>query len=107
MIGRIWHGWTTAAKADAYEAILRGEVLPEIAAMDVAGYRGVDVFRRPLDSGEVEFVVIMRFDSIDAVKQFVGEDHEVAHVPARAREVLSRWDERSQHYEIREQLSYQ
>ena len=29
----------------------------------------------------------MRFDSIDAVKCFVGDDYEVAHVPPRAREV--------------------
>jgi heme-degrading monooxygenase HmoA len=102
MIGRMWHGWTTAAQADAYEAVLRGEVLPGIAAMNVAGYRGFEVFRRTLDSGEVEFVTILRFDSIDAVKLFAGDDFEVAHVPPRAREVLSRWDDRVQHYEIRE-----
>ena len=100
------HGWTTAANADAYEAVLRGEVLPGIAAMNVAGYRGFEVFRRTLDSGEVEFVTILRFDSIDAVKRFVGDDHEVAHVPTRAREVLSRWDERAQHYEIREHTAF-
>lgn len=106
MIGRIWHGWTTAANADAYEAVLRGEVLPGIAAMNVAGYRGFEVFRRTLDSGEVEFVTILRFDSIDAVKRFVGDDYGVAHVPPRAREVLSRWDERAQHYEIREHTAF-
>jgi heme-degrading monooxygenase HmoA len=106
MIGRIWHGWTTADNADAYETVLRGEVLPGIAAMNVVGYRGAEVFRRTLDSGEVEFVTIMRFDSIDAVKRFVGDDYEVAHVPRRAREVLSHWDERSQHYEIREGMAY-
>ena len=54
MIGRVWHGWTTTAKADAYEAVLRREVLPGIAAMDVEGYRGSEVLRRTLDSGEVE-----------------------------------------------------
>ena len=106
MIGRIWHGWTTAANADAYEAVLRGEVLPGIAAMNVAGYHGFEVFRRTLDSAEVEFVTILRFDSIDAVKRFVGDDYEVAHVPPRAREVLSRWDERAQHYEIRQRTAF-
>ena len=106
MIGRIWHGWTTPANADAYEAVLRGEVLPGILAMNVAGYRGFEVFRRALDSGEVEFVTILRFDSIDAVKRFVGDDDEVAHVPPRAREMLSRWDGRSQHYEIRERSAF-
>ena len=42
----------------------------------------------------------MMFNDIDAVKSFVGEDYEVAHVPQRARNVLARFDERSAHYEI-------
>ena len=48
----------------------------------------------------------MRFDSLQSVKDFTGEDYETAYVPARARKVLSRFDERSQHYEIRESLDY-
>jgi len=34
------------------------------------------------------------------VKAFAGEDYEVAVVPDPARAVLSRWDERSAHYEV-------
>ncbi len=49
---------------------------------------------------EVEFVTIMLFDSLDAVREFAGEEYEVAFVPVKARAVLSRFDERSQHYEI-------
>jgi hypothetical protein len=41
----------------------------------------------------------MWFDSLESVKAFVGDDYEVAHVPERARAVLSRFDERSAHYE--------
>jgi hypothetical protein len=48
----------------------------------------------------------MWFDSWDAVKQFAGEDYEKAYVPPIAREVLERFDEHSQHYEIRELLEY-
>jgi hypothetical protein len=44
----------------------------------------------------------MWFDSWDAVKAFAGEDYETAYVPAKAREVLARFDARSQHYEIRD-----
>jgi hypothetical protein len=51
--------------------------------------------------GEVEFVTIMLFDSIDAVREFAGEDYEAAVVPEKARKVLSHFDGRSQHYEIR------
>jgi len=45
----------------------------------------------------------MWFDSLDCVKQFAGADYEQAYVPPKAREVLSRFDDRSQHYEIRAQ----
>lgn len=105
MIGRIWHGWTRPENADSYERLLREEIFPGIADKKVPGYSGIQLFRRPAD-GETEFVTIMWFDSWDAVKQFSGEDYERAYVPARAREVLARFDERSQHYEIKERLDY-
>ena len=105
MIGRIWHGWTRPEKADGYERLLKGEIFPGIAEKGGQGYRGIQLFRRPLD-GEVEFVTIMWFDSWEAVRQFAGEDYERAYVPGKAREVLARFDERSQHYEIRERLDY-
>jgi heme-degrading monooxygenase HmoA len=96
VIARIWHGWTTPGNADAYEALLRSEVLPEIRQID--GARGAYVLREPLD-GEVEFVAITLWDSLDAVRAFAGADYEVAVVPPSARQLLSRFDERSRHYE--------
>jgi antibiotic biosynthesis monooxygenase (ABM) superfamily enzyme len=105
MIVRIWHGWTTPENADAYERLLKTEIFPGIAAKNVPGYRAIELLRRPAGS-EVEFITVMRFDSLDAVKQFVGEDHEPAYVPEKAREVLKRFDERAQHYERRERLDY-
>lgn len=106
MIGRIWHGWTTPENADSYEDLLKTEIFPGIAARNVDGYRGIQLFRR-LVNEEVEFITIMWFDSWDAVKQFAGEDYEQAYVPPKARQVLNRFDGRSQHYEIREQITYQ
>ena len=105
MVGRIWHGWTTPENADAYEKLLRTEIFPGIASKDIAGYRGIQLLRRP-SGAEVEFITIMWFESWDAVKQFAGEDYEKAYVPPKARKVLSRFDDRSQHYEIRENLTY-
>lgn len=105
MIARIWHGWTTLDNADVYENLLKTEIFPGIAAKGVQGYRGIQLFRHP--SGlEVEFLTIMWFDSWEAVKQFAGEDHERAYVPPKARAVLARFDDSSQHYEVREKLDY-
>ena len=101
MIARIWHGWTRPENADAYETLLKTEIFPGIGAKNVKGYRGIELLRRPLGD-EVEFVTVMWFDSLEAVKAFAGEDHETAYVPAKARAVLARFDERSQHYEVRD-----
>ncbi|WP_437665417.1 antibiotic biosynthesis monooxygenase family protein [Sorangium sp. So ce1182] len=101
MIRRIWHGWTSPENADTYEALLKNEIFPAILAKRVRGFRRIELLRRPLGD-EVEFVTIMWFDSLEAVKAFAGEDHETAYVPAKARAVLARFDARSQHYELRE-----
>lgn len=99
MICRLWRGWTTPANAAAYEAIVRGEVIPGIEERRIPGFRSIDLMRRELGD-EVEFATLMWLDDLDAVKAFVGEDYEVAHVPPRAREVLSRFDERSAHFDV-------
>ena len=78
MIGRIWHRWTKPENADAHERLLKDEVFPGIAGKNVPGYRGIQLFRRAIDSGEVEFVTIMRFDSWEALRRFSGENHERA-----------------------------
>ena len=103
MISRIWHGWTTPANADAYEALLKSEIFVGIQDREIAGYRGIHLLRRDL-SDEVEFVTIMWFDSLEAVRTFAGEDYEVAVVPPKARALLSRFDERSQHYEVKKKV---
>ncbi len=100
MISRIWHGWTTPGNADTYEGLLRQEIFVGIKDRDIKGFRNIQLLRRNVGE-EVEFVTIMEFDSLDAVRTFAGEDYEACVVPPKARAVLSRFDLRSQHYEVR------
>jgi heme-degrading monooxygenase HmoA len=100
MISRIWHGWTTLTNADVYETLLREEIFVGIENRQIEGFRSIRLLRREL-TDEVEFVTIMEFDSLDAVRVFAGDDYEAAVVPPSARAVLSRFDERSQHYDVR------
>ena len=99
MISRAWHGWTNHQNADAYEELLRKEIFLGIAKRSIKGYRGIHLLRRDVDD-EVEFVTIMWFASLDAVRAFAGEDYEVAVVPPEARQLLSRFDSRSAHYQV-------
>lgn len=101
MISRIWHGWTTPENADKYETLLKEEIFVGIAGRHIHGYHGIQLLRRPVGN-EVEFVTIMWFDSLEAVREFAGEDYEAAVVPPKARAVLAHFDARSQHYEVRE-----
>ena len=100
MVVRIWHGWTAPAMADRYEALLREEIFAGIRNRRINGFHGIRLLRRDVGA-EVEFLTIMEFDSLAAVRDFAGDDHEVAVVPERARALLARFDARSQHYEVR------
>ena len=104
MISRIWHGYTLPSNADAYEALLKNEIFTGIQDRHIVGYKGIQLFRRSLDT-EVEFITVMWFESLDAVRIFAGADYEIAVVPPKARALLSRFDARSQHYEVKAELS--
>jgi heme-degrading monooxygenase HmoA len=104
VIVRVWHGWTSPANADAYEHLLREEIFRGIQARAIPGYVGIELLRRTSEA-EVEFVTIMRFESLAAVRAFAGEDYERAVVPPAARALLARFDPRSSHYELRTDAS--
>ena len=99
MIARIWHGWTKRADANAYEEMLRDEIFPSIAARNIRGYRSAELF---INEGaeKVEFVTLLRFDSMDAVKEFAGTDEGKPVIYPKAEALLTRMDERSRHYRI-------
>jgi len=98
-ICRQWRGWTTPENADAYERVVRGEVIPGIEARAIPGFLHIDLLRRELGD-EVEFQTLMWFDSLDAIKAFMGEDYAVSHILPAARAVLRRLDERAAHFEV-------
>jgi len=98
MIARMWRGWAASAEAaDLYEEFLRSDFLP--AAYGITGFSGASVLRRTVGN-EVEFTTITRFESVQAIKQFAGEDYEAAHVAPRARELLARFEPRCVHFDL-------
>ena len=97
MIARVWHGYTKPEHADAYESMLKPELLPGISK--VKGYKGSYLLRRNLGA-EVEFITIMLWDSIDAIRAVAGADYETAVIPEERRQYLARYDPKSAHYEV-------
>lgn len=71
MIARIWRGYTKPEHADAYEARLKPELLPGLSK--VKGFQGSYLMRRNAGA-EVEFITIILWESIDAIRSVAGTD---------------------------------
>jgi heme-degrading monooxygenase HmoA len=97
MVARLWHGYTTPQNADAYESMLKPELLPGLSKVD--GFRGSYLLRR-VHGDEVEFVTIILFESLDNIRAVAGEQYETAVIPDERKRVLSRWDAKASHYEV-------
>jgi len=98
MIARIWHGWTKRIDAKTYENMLRDEIFPGIAARNIEGYRGAELFIREEDN-EIEFITLLRFDSMNAVKEFAGADKTKPVIFPGVEKLLTRM-ESARHYRI-------
>ena len=97
MIARMWRGYAKPEHADAYESKLKPELLPGLSK--VAGYKGSYLLRRNLGD-EVEFVTIIIWESLEAIRAVAGPDVEKAVVPEDRRPLLSRYDDKALHYEV-------
>lgn len=104
-IKRVWHGWTTKENADNYQHILQQEVIPGIEAKNIPGLRKFEIMRVDLED-EVEFLTMITFDSLGDVIAFQGENYQLSYIPKSAQEVLKRWDEETQHYDLIETRRY-
>jgi heme-degrading monooxygenase HmoA len=97
VIARVWHGYAKPEDADAYEALLKPEVLPGISKH--VGYRGSYLLRRRAGE-EVEFITILLWESLDALRAVAGADYQTAIIPEERRKYLLRYDAKAAHYEI-------
>jgi len=97
VIARMWHGYTKPEHADAYEAMLKPELLPAIGK--AKGYRGSYLLRKTTGA-EIEFITITLWDSIEAIRAVAGPDCETAVVPEERRKYLAHYDPKSTHYEV-------
>jgi len=97
MIARTWRGSATAANADAYQHHFTARVAPHLN--DIAGHCGAYLLRREL-AGQVEFLAVTLWDSIETVKGFAGPNPDLALVEPEARAVLTEFDDFAKHYEV-------
>jgi heme-degrading monooxygenase HmoA len=96
MISRHWRGLARPERTEEYERHLRDETFP--ALKRIPGFVGASILKRTLGKG-VEFLVITRWTSLDAIRGFAGEDVEAAVVPPKVQSMMIEYDRRVAHYE--------
>ena len=97
MIARIWRGQTTAANAEAYQLHVMKDVFPKLK--HITGHRGAYLLRRAVNN-RVEFLAVTLWESIEAIRQFSGNDVTTAVVEPEARAILADFDAVATHYEV-------
>lgn len=100
---RTWKGWTSLENARVYEKMLTNEVFPEVKRKGVEGLEKVSISSMEKND-EVEFFLVLQFDSLESVKMFAGEKYDKAYIPENAKQILLRYDETAQHYRLKEEL---
>ena len=101
---RTWKGWTTVENATVYEKMLIYEVFPEVKRKGMQGLEKVSISTMEKE-GEVEFFLVLQFDSMQSVKMFAGENYEMAYIPENAKGVLLRYDRTAQHFTLKKELN--
>ena len=79
------------------------EVFPSVKKKGVKGLEKVSISTQE-KKDEVEFFLVLQFDCLDSVKDFAGEDYEVAYIPDNAQRVLLRYDKTANHYVFKKEL---
>ncbi|HTS13559.1 MAG TPA: hypothetical protein VMH00_15685 [Candidatus Limnocylindrales bacterium] len=100
MICRMWRGWTSRENADAYDSYLQKELFPHVEReLASRGYKGFHLLRLNHPE-EAEFVTMLWFESLEAVRGFAGEKYEVPVISEKARRLLVRYADRCEHYAL-------
>ena len=97
MILREWRARASQASAERYPAHFRSSVLPALRQID--GFLDARLYRKP-SGEEIEYLVLSRWRSLEAVKAFAGTDYERAVVEPEAAAALLSFDRAVRHYEL-------
>jgi heme-degrading monooxygenase HmoA len=97
VIARLWRGVARPGQAGAYEEHLRRHTF--LALKEIPGFVDAAILRRPVEGG-IEFLILTRWVSMEAIKRFAGSDAEAAVVPAEVQAMMIEYDRRVNHFEV-------
>jgi heme-degrading monooxygenase HmoA len=100
MISRQWRGLARPERAQDYVRHLRTETFPQLRR--IAGFVDASILTREVAAG-VEFLVVTRWESLEAIRDFAGLDAQTAVVPEEVQRMMLEYDRRVRHYQVVEQ----
>jgi heme-degrading monooxygenase HmoA len=102
MIVRTWRGRALPSKPDDYIRHFRTNVIAELRSVD--GFLGATLVRQ-IRPDDIEFLVISRWQSLDAIRGFAGDAMGRAVVEPGAVSALQSYDDFVEHYEVIEEVA--
>jgi heme-degrading monooxygenase HmoA len=102
MIVRAWRGRASAAQSSAYPEHFRRRVVRELERVE--GFLGASLLQQAR-ADQIEFLVLTRWESMEAIRAFAGNEVETAVVEPEAAAALSDFDRTVQHYEVVEEVA--
>jgi heme-degrading monooxygenase HmoA len=101
VIIREWRGRAAKSNPEGYPKHFHTNVAPELRK--VPGFVGAHLSRRNY-KGKIEFLVLTKWQSMEAIRAFAGDDVGKAVVEPGAVAALIDYDERVEHYEVIEDV---
>ncbi|MDX2203431.1 MAG: antibiotic biosynthesis monooxygenase [Hyphomicrobiaceae bacterium] len=100
MVIREWRAVAEPGSVQGYRQHFHSKVLPQLR--QIAGFAGAHLAQRRRDDA-IELLVLTRWQSLDAIRAFAGDDPEVAIVEPEAAAVLIAFDGHVRHYDVIEE----
>lgn len=97
MISRHWIGIAKKERAEEYILHLQNDTFKKIK--NIEGCISARILQREVKEG-IEFLIITEWESIEAIKQFAGEQFNIAVVPQLVKEIMIKYEHEVKHYSV-------
>lgn len=97
MIARIWHGRTKAEHYEEYTEFMKSVAIPDY--QQTKGYVKLTFLRR-IDGEVAHFDLITFWENLEVIRNFAGEDYEIAKYYPEDQKYLLEFEEKVTHHEV-------
>ncbi len=97
MIARLWHGKVLTTKAVEYRKFVNERAIPDYRS--IRGNLSVHILERA-DGGVTHFMTLTLWESLEAIRDFAGEDFDKAKYYPEDQDFLLEFEPRVVHYDV-------